>query len=107
MLCKEVQKNDSHPPHYIANVFPMLSVFAWYGEKKKLSQCYNFHYKQKKFEWFGNIVGKGLVIKTLEFFCGLSIGLLTKDVVVTLDKSHKALCHKGDPHGMSHKFLFL
>jgi hypothetical protein len=86
----------------------MLSVFAWYGEKKKLSQCYNFHYKQKKKEeWFGSIVGKGLVIKTQEFFHGLSIGLLTKDVVVALNKSHKTLCHKGDPHGISHKFLFL
>lgn len=48
MLCKEVQKNDPRPSYYIANVFPMLSLFAWYGEKKKLSQCYNFHYKQKK-----------------------------------------------------------
>jgi len=47
------------------------------------------------------------VIKALEFLCGLSIGLLTKDVVVTLDKSHKTLCHKGDPHGISHKSLFL
>jgi hypothetical protein len=60
-----MQKNDPHPSYYIANVFSMLSVFAWYGEKKKLSQCYNFYYKQKKFEWFENIVGKGLVIKTL------------------------------------------
>ncbi len=102
MLCKEVQKND--PTLHITLQMYSQCVFAWYGEKKKHNVTI---FTISKNEWFGNIVGKGLVIKALEFLCGLSIGLLTKDVVVTLDKSHKTLCHKGDPHGISHKSLFL